>query len=123
MDTIFIRDIKVNAIIGVYPKEQQAGPQPLLIDIAFSMGALFNTAADDLKDSVDYVQLVEKMLAFVTPSRYRLIETLADRLARAMLNEFRRIEWLRLTLRKPNALTYTPQVGVIIERRRDDLAS
>ena len=121
MDIIFIRDLKVSAVIGVYPEERDAGPQPLLVDLEVSIGKHFAMKRDAIENTVDYSVLTEKVLAFISTSRCYLIEALAEKLADYVLTEFTKVQWLKLTIRKPDALTHTTNVGVVIERAVGDI--
>jgi dihydroneopterin aldolase len=57
------------------------------------------------------------VLAFVGESQFHLVETLAERLAALLLQEFA-LAWVRLTINKPGAIRHARDVGVVIERRR-----
>ena len=115
ISTIFIKALHVQAIIGVYPHEQTQS-QPIQIDLVFDVDSGAATAHDQLGVTVDYQALTEAVMAFVQASRYRLIETLAEKTADHILQHFTAIKRLQVTLTKPRALPQTPHVGVIVER-------
>jgi dihydroneopterin aldolase len=68
-------------------------------------------------DTVDYKQIAKRVLAFIEASEFKLVETLAHRLALLLLEEFS-LDWVRLSLNKPGAIRNARDVGVTIERRR-----
>lgn len=118
MDTIFIHNLKSAAVIGTCPAERAAGPQPIWIDVEVGVDISSAVKRDQLADTVDYTILAEYILRFVDRSCCRLLEALAANLADAVLEEFKAVESLCLTLRKPNALAYTDNVGIRVERCR-----
>jgi 7,8-dihydroneopterin aldolase/epimerase/oxygenase len=77
--------------------------------------------SDDVADTVDYKKVSKRVLAFIEASEFMLVETLAQRLAMLILEEFP-IEWLRLSINKPGAIRNSRDVGVAIERSRADLS-
>ena len=116
MDIVFIRDLRVDAVIGINEWEQRI-KQTVRIDL--EMGADVRGAAqsDAIEDTLDYKTVAKRVIAYVEASRFGLIETLAERLAELLLEEFD-IPWLRVTLGKPGAVRGSREVGVIIERER-----
>jgi len=115
MDTIFIRELKVQAVIGIYPAERER-KQPVVVDLEIDVDMQRIAKVDAIDATVDYEALVKTVLTFIEASRYQLLETLAEKTAAFILSEFKSMTRLRLTLRKPNALSQTPQVGVTLER-------
>jgi 7,8-dihydroneopterin aldolase/epimerase/oxygenase len=119
MDKIFIHALKTEAIIGIYDWERQVR-QTVVIDI--EMGADIRKAAhsDSIDDTLNYKRVAKRVLSFVEESSFHLVETLAERLARLILEEFGLV-WVRIVLSKPGAVRSSRDVGVIIERSREDL--
>lgn len=120
MDLIFIRDLCVETCIGVYLQERQAR-RPLLIDLEFGADLRPAAATDCLDDTVNYQAVAQRIIEFTAASNCQLLETLGERLAELLLQEFQ-LPWLRLTLRKPAAIGATREVGITIERRNSDAA-
>ncbi|MGI9303976.1 MAG: dihydroneopterin aldolase [Gammaproteobacteria bacterium] len=114
MDIVFIRDLRVDAVIGIYEWEQRIR-QTVRIDL--EMGADVSRAAqtDAIEDTLNYKAVAKRVIAYVEDSRFGLIETLAERLAELLLNEFA-IPWLRVTVGKPGAVRGSREVGVVVER-------
>ena len=72
-------------------------------------------ASEDIADALDYKSVAKRLISFVEGSEFLLVETLAERIAAIVLEEFS-VPWLRLRLGKPGAVTGSKDVGVIIER-------
>jgi dihydroneopterin aldolase len=116
MDIVFLRGLRVNAVIGVYGWERQIR-QTLSLDLELAADVAAAAASDDIADAVDYYAVSKRVTAFVEASEFRLIETLAERVAELVLSEFS-VSWLRLTVAKPGPIRACQAVGVSIERRR-----
>lgn len=120
MDIIFIRDLRVETLIGVYPHERQ-NRRTLLLDLELGADIRPAAATDHLDDTLNYQTVAQRISEFVAASDCQLIETLGQRIADLVLREFA-VPWLRLTLRKPGAVPETREVGILIERSRRDQA-
>ena len=73
-----------------------------------------------MADTLDYKKVAKRVLAFIAASEYKLVETLAHRVALLILEEFG-VAWVRISLNKPGAIRNSRDVGVTIERTRADL--
>jgi dihydroneopterin aldolase len=116
MDIIYLKDLRIDTIIGIYDWERRTR-QTIILDI--EMGADIAKAAktDDIEDTLNYKAVAKRIISFVENSEYQLVETLAQRIAEIILDEFN-VPWLRLTLNKQGAVRGVRDVGVIIERGR-----
>ena len=114
MDTIFIRDLRLQAIIGIHPHERTT-PQTVRIDLDLAADTARAVATEQIADALDYQRLTEAVEALVVASRCQLIETLAEQIASMIRRDFD-VPWLRLTLHKPDALKTCGDVGLVIER-------
>jgi FolB domain-containing protein len=87
MDTIAIQDLAVHFRVGV-PDEERSKPQQLLITV--ELGGDFSRAAasEDLKHTIDYHAVCNRLLALGKGREWRLIETLAVEIAELVLAEF-----------------------------------
>lgn len=115
-DRIFLRGLRVDCIIGFIDWERQLR-QTLEIDLEFPVDCARAAERDEVDDSTDYKQVAKRVLQFVEASEFRLVETLAHRLAVLLIDEFG-LEWLRITINKPGAIRHSRDVGVSILRRR-----
>ncbi len=118
MDTIFIRELRVETVIGIYDWERRI-KQPVILDL--ELGADVHRAAttDNIDDTLNYKAVTKRIIAFVEDSEFQLVETLAERVAEIVLKEFS-VAWLRLSVNKQGAVRGARDVGVTIERGRRD---
>ena len=116
MDIIYLRDLRIDTIIGIYAWERRTR-QTVIFDI--EMGADITRAAqtDAIEDTLNYKAVAKRVISFVENSDCQLIETLAERVADIVLREFN-VQWLRLSVNKLGAVRGVRDVGVIIERGR-----
>jgi 7,8-dihydroneopterin aldolase/epimerase/oxygenase len=114
-DYVSVRDLAVSAVIGVHDWEREV-EQALVISVDMSADVHKAATSDDLGDTLDYSAVAETITAVVREGRFRLIETVAERVAERVLAEFP-VSWLRLDVRKPvTSGAYT--AAVTIERER-----
>lgn len=114
MDLVFIEDLRIETIIGIYDWERTTR-QVVALDIEMAFDNTRPAASDRIEDTLDYKAVSKRLIAFVGESRFELVETLAERCAALIREEFG-VAWLRLKLSKPGAVTGSRAVGVIIER-------
>lgn len=114
MDIIYIRDLQIETIIGIYEWERRVKQ---IVSLDLEMGADIRKAAasDSIEDTINYKAVSKRLIEFVGGSSFFLVETLAERVAEIVLTEFR-VPWLRLSVSKPGAVRGARDVGVIIER-------
>ncbi len=115
MDQIFISQLRLEAIIGVYPEERLA-PQPIVVDLALTVDTDKAVQSDDVADTVDYNALAQKLAQWSADQQYHLIETLADYLAKKILNTYP-IQVVRLKLYKFPVGLKAASAGVEIVRK------
>jgi dihydroneopterin aldolase len=118
-DRVFLRGLTAECIIGFIEWERRVR-QTVVIDLELPVDCRRAAATDDVGDTVDYKKVAKRVLAFIEASEFKLVETLAHRLALLILEEFA-IEWVRLSINKPGAIRNSRDVGVTIERTRADL--
>lgn len=114
LDTVFVRDLRIETIIGIYDHERTA-KQTIVLDFDMCFDIAKAAASEDIDDALNYKTLTDTLRDFVEGSEFLLIETLAERIASIIIDDFG-VEKVKLTLHKPNALSGTTDVGVIIER-------
>ncbi len=113
-DTVFIRELRIDTVIGVYDWERQV-QQTLLLDIDMRADVAAGAATDNVADALDYSAVAERLRQYAAQNSVQLVETLAERFASLVREEFS-VSWLRLRLCKPGAVAGARDVGVIIER-------
>jgi len=118
MDIVYIRDLKVNAVIGVYEWERRIDQE---ININIEMGWDNRQAAetDDLQYGLSYKEAANLVKDFVKQSSYELVETLSEKIAELLLEDMA-VNWVKVSVGKPYAVTDSAEVGVIIERYRQE---
>lgn len=116
MDKIFVRDLQVKTIVGIWEWERRV-PQTVSIDLEMA-GDIRAAAAEDTIDATfDYRAVSKRVIAFVEESRFQLIETMAESIARIVTDEFE-VPWVKVAVHKPWAVRGSKDVGIIIERER-----
>ena len=116
MDIVYIRDLRIETVIGIYDWERKIR-QTVSIDLEMGTDIRKSAASDSIDDTLDYKAVAKRLIQYVEDSEFQLVETLAERIAEIVLNEFN-VPWLRLRLSKPGAVTGSQDVGVIIEREK-----
>lgn len=120
MDIVFLHGIKAECIIGVWEWERRV-KQLLTIDLDMAADIVRAAKTDRLEDTLDYKAVAKRVMGLVAESEYQLVETLAEKIAQLLLNEFD-IPWCRVRLNKGGAVRGARHVGVVIERgQRPDL--
>jgi dihydroneopterin aldolase len=114
MDLVFIEDLRIETVIGIYDWERTTR-QVVALDLEMAFDNTRPAASDRIADTLDYKAVAKRLIAFVGASRFELVETLAERCAALVREEFG-VAWLRLKLSKPGAVTGSRAVGVVIER-------
>lgn len=114
MDVIYIRDLKIECIIGVYEWERRV-KQTVILDLDLAADIRRAAQTDHIDDTVNYKAVAKRLLAYVGASEFQLVETLAERTAEILLKEFG-LPWVRVKVNKKGALRGATDVGVIIER-------
>jgi dihydroneopterin aldolase len=118
-DRIFLRGLTAECIIGFIDWERRV-KQTVVIDLELPVDCTRAATTDEVADTIDYKKVAKRILAFIEASEFKLVETLAHRLALLILEEFG-LEWVRLSVNKPGAIRNSRDVGVVIERTRADL--
>ena len=114
MDTVFVRGLQAETVIGVYDWERKVR-QTVVFDLEMATDNRRAAATDGIAEALDYAEVSKRVLALVEGSEFQLIETMAEQVAELILTEFQ-VPWLRLSLAKPGAMRQAREVGVIIER-------
>ena len=118
MDTIFLRELEAETVIGIFEWERKMR-QRVMIDLEMASDIRAAAATDRIDQALDYKAVAKRVIAFVEASEFQLVETLAERIAQLIVEEFG-VVWLRLRLSKPGAIRGARDVGVVIERGQED---
>lgn len=103
-------------MIGVYSWERKIR-QTVTLDIEMAADIVKASGKDDIVETLDYAAVARRLVDFVGDSKFELIETLAERVASLLLDEFN-IPWVRLRVGKQGALKGVRNIGVMIERQK-----
>jgi dihydroneopterin aldolase len=120
-DVIFLAGLTVDCIVGIWDWERRV-KQKIVLDVEMAADVRRAAASDSIEDTLDYKKVAKRLLAFVGESRYQLVETLAERVAEIVVTEFG-VPWVRVRLNKQGAIRGARDVGILIERRREDYAA
>jgi dihydroneopterin aldolase/D-erythro-7,8-dihydroneopterin triphosphate epimerase len=113
---IYIRDLHLRCIIGVFPEERKA-KQDIRINIQMECDFGPSAETDDLEDTVNYKEINKEIIKMVDGSSFNLIESLADRTATICLSN-PRVSQVTVSVDKPGALRFADSVAVEITRSR-----
>ena len=116
MDIIYLRDLRIDTVIGIYAWERRI-KQTIILDIEMATDIRKAAQTDSIVDTLNYKAVAKRLIDFVGNSDFQLVETLSERVAEIVLTEFQ-VPWLRLQVNKQGAVRGARDVGVIIERGR-----
>ena len=114
MDIIFLSDLRVETVIGIWDWERKIR-QTVAIDLEMAADIRKAAASDSVEDTLNYKAVSKRVQQFVGDSSFQLVETLAEEIARIILEEFD-VPWVRVRLNKPGAIRGARDVGILIER-------
>tara|TARA_B000000565_G_scaffold23122_1_gene15925 strand:- start:98 stop:445 length:348 start_codon:yes stop_codon:yes gene_type:complete len=113
-DTIYIRDLRVETIIGIFGWEREVRQQ-ISMDLDFEFDVSAPGKSDSIDDTLDYKKITKSLIAFIESSEYKLIEALGEGIVDHLKSKFG-IKKVKLRLSKPGALRFSKDVGIMIER-------
>lgn len=114
MDIVFIRELKVDTVVGIYDWERRIR-QNVVLDLDMAADVARAAKSDKIQDTLDYKSVAKRLIQFVSTAEFQLVETLAEKVAELVMQEFG-VRWVKVTLHKPGAVSGSKSVGVIIER-------
>ena len=115
MDTILIRDLRVDVLIGIHKRERHVA-QVVSIDLDIGLPGTTVFETDKVADTIDYEQVALRIKALAGTGHFRLVETFAERIARLLIEDFK-APWVKVSAAKIGILPNAKFVGVSIERR------
>ncbi len=116
MDIIYLNDLRIDTVIGIFDWERRIR-QTVVFDLEMGADIRKAAASDDIADTLNYKAVAKRLIQFVSESEFQLVETLAEKVAAIILDEFG-VPWVRVRLNKQGAVRGARDVGVIIERGR-----
>lgn len=116
MDIVFVKQLAVDTVIGVYAWEKTI-QQRLMFDLELTTDIRAAASADDIRQTLDYAVVCERVSTLVQSAPVELIETLAERISAMLLSEFATTQ-VMVQVDKPGAVPAAQTVGVRIVRSR-----
>ena len=116
MDIIFIRDIRLETLIGAYEFERRQ-PRTLQVNIEIGRRSIRDCETDKLTDTIDYAAVVDVVRDTFASHRFHLLEPLAETIVGRILEKFD-AQWASVELSKSGVVPNARDVGVRIERSR-----
>lgn len=114
MDIIFLTDLRIDTVIGIFDWERRI-KQTVIFDLEMGADIRKAAATDSIADTLDYKAVAKRVIQFVEASEFQLVETLAEKVAQLILDEFT-VPWVRVKLNKTGAIRGARDVGILIER-------
>lgn len=114
MDMIFLRELKVETLIGVYEWEKRVA-QTLQIDLEIALPDCRACQSDDINDALNYADIVRRIQSELASRHFNLLEALVEYLAQIIRQDFH-APWVKVSVAKLQAIRDCKQVGISIER-------
>ena len=114
MDIIYLHDLKIECIIGIWEWERRV-KQTIILDLDMAADIRRAAATDRIDDTLNYKAVAKRLIDFVGGSQFQLVETLAEKVAEILLTEFK-LKWVRVRVNKKGAVRDAGDVGIVIER-------
>ncbi len=114
MDIIFLRELKVETLIGVYEWEKRV-PQTLQIDLEIALPDSRACETDDINDALNYADIVRHIQSALASHHFNLLEALAEHIAQIIIKDFK-APWVKVSVAKLQAIRNCKMVGISIER-------
>ena len=114
MDAIVIRDLRVEALIGIHKRVRHL-PQTVSLDLEIGLPGQDVFESDQVRDTIDYEQVALRIRELAASGQFRLVETFAERIARLLIGDFG-APWVKVSAAKLGILANARFVGVSLER-------
>ena len=115
MDKIFIKDLRIEANIGIFDWEREV-KQVISVDLEILLDIQKANKSDKIVEALDYKKISKRVISLTQSAKSKLIEHLAENIAKMILSEFNSINKIKVTVQKPGALRGSKSVGISIER-------
>ncbi len=114
MDIIYLTELEIETIIGIYDWERTT-KQTVSLDIEMGTDIAKAASSDAIEDTLNYKAVAKRLIEYVEATEFQLIETLSEKICEIVINEFS-VPWVKLRVSKPGAIRGSRNVGVMIER-------
>jgi len=116
MDIIYLRELKVTTLIGIYEREKVV-PQTIQIDLDIALPNSRACTSDDIDDALDYADVAQHIQTVLSDGHFSLLEALAEHIAQIILKDFK-APWVKVNIAKLQAIRNCKMVGISIEREQ-----
>ena len=113
MDVIFINDLRLDMLIGVYGWERKV-PQTVQLDLEIGVPGTGRPRSDRINETIDYSKVITRINDSLRENRFLLVERLAEHLAQLVMTEFK-APWVRVSVSKLAVQQSVKRVGITIE--------
>jgi dihydroneopterin aldolase len=120
VDKIFLRELKVETIIGFWEWERRI-KQIVIIDLEIATDARIAASSERVAGTLNYEVLAKRLVEYVGGSQHQMVEALATAIGRIVIREFG-APWVKVSVAKPGAIPTAREVGIVIERSSADYA-
>jgi dihydroneopterin aldolase len=114
MDIIFISELKIETLIGIYEWERQK-PQTIQLDLEVGLRGEHAMKSDNIGDTIDYSRIVGSIEQLFKEQHFSLLEKAGEAIAEVIMREFK-APWVRISIAKLAPLRNVKRLGVTIER-------
>ncbi|EAT12791.1 dihydroneopterin aldolase [Bermanella marisrubri] len=118
MDKVFINQLTIETIIGIYDWEREI-KQRVVLDLEMAWDNKPAAQSENIELALNYKAVCDRLQDFIGNNGFLLVETMAEAVAQLLMHEFN-VGWLRLKVTKPDAIPQAHGVGVEIERNEKD---
>ena len=118
-DRIVVRDLLLRTFVGIN-NDERVNRQDVVLNLTLHVDTRPAASSDDIADAINYRTIAKNVIAHVEQSRYMLVETMAEEVARLCLSD-KRVKHVEVAVEKPTALRFARSVGVVIERSQDSV--
>ena len=114
MDKVFIKDLRVQGILGVNDRERTT-PREIVVSVTLFTDTGRAALSDNIADCVDYSQAAKEIRSLVERAQRFTVEALAEDISNLCLGR-QGVQKVMVRVEKPGAVTGAESVGVEIER-------
>src|SRR3954470_24388 len=114
MDIIFVSDLRIETLIGIYEWEKTV-PQTIQLDLEVGLHGEHATKTGRIGDTIDYSRVVGRIEQLFKEQHFLLLEKAGEAIADTIMQEFK-APWIKVSIAKLAPLRNVKKLGVVIER-------
>jgi dihydroneopterin aldolase len=115
LDKVFVKDLSIEMLIGIYPNEQQ-NKQRVIVNLEAWVDST-SSVNDRYEEAVCYESLIRTIESTAHQGHINLVETLAEKIAAACLLNTK-IQRVKIRIEKPDVIANASSVGIEITRNK-----